>query len=505
MDSSLDKSRTTQAQELLMPHDDDGVIGDGSSSGGGNQAKPAGLRRYLVMVMCFFGLMLVYMMRVDLSIAVLLMEEQFRWNLMPSDPKGFVLSSFYVGYIVGQVPGGMLATRHGGNIVFGIGVLTTGVLTLALPLATCGGPYCPAYVESAVDSNATNATCGYGSANVLATISKGNLTFDECYSACLGTCFQHGNASDVCGTNSKFDVQPCVSNCTMDSYCQVFAFGNDTSSGPTCTLYHACQASPLAAGLSSAAAAAAAAEDATDGNTAATTKLYLMQTDSLLPLLYAVRILMGVFESVTFPAFFALLSMWTPASERSFMVSATTAGSFLGTAVAFPVCSTLVTSSLPLIGHWPGMFYLFGLATIVWSVVWFAVVRRSPEDDPALSPAERHWIVSTRKDGPPDGHGGGGGVDDVDSAGELGHLAAVGGKESGSPDGGDDGAPRTCRQKLMGSIWTRILLCSSSWALFLSHAAGNYTNYTLLSFLPTYFSSQLKFDLNTAGGIEVIP
>ena len=46
-----------------------------------------------------------------------------------------MLSAFFYGYIVTQLPGGWLATRFGGKWVFGIGVLGTAVLTLLTPLA----------------------------------------------------------------------------------------------------------------------------------------------------------------------------------------------------------------------------------------------------------------------------------------------------------------------------------------------------------------------------------
>eukprot|EP00049_Salpingoeca_infusionum_P011249 m.193651 g.193651 ORF g.193651 m.193651 type:complete len:103 (-) comp14881_c0_seq14:3913-4221(-) len=46
-----------------------------------------------------------------------------------------VLSSFFYGYIVTQLPGGWLATRFGAKYVYGFGVLTTTVLTLLTPLA----------------------------------------------------------------------------------------------------------------------------------------------------------------------------------------------------------------------------------------------------------------------------------------------------------------------------------------------------------------------------------
>jgi len=55
-------------------------------------------------------------MRVNLSVAAEKMQVQFGW----SDPeKGFVLSSFFIGYMLGQLPGGWIATRYGGKWVFG--------------------------------------------------------------------------------------------------------------------------------------------------------------------------------------------------------------------------------------------------------------------------------------------------------------------------------------------------------------------------------------------------
>jgi sugar phosphate permease len=48
---------------------------------------------------------------------------------------GQVLGSFFYGYIITQIPGGLLAQRIGGRWVFGIGIMMTGVLTLLTPLA----------------------------------------------------------------------------------------------------------------------------------------------------------------------------------------------------------------------------------------------------------------------------------------------------------------------------------------------------------------------------------
>ncbi|XP_064652754.1 sialin-like isoform X2 [Lineus longissimus] len=56
----------------------------------------------------------------------------FNWS--PS-LQGTILGAFFYGYVVTQIPGGYLSGRFGGKYFFGLGVLTTGILTLLTPLA----------------------------------------------------------------------------------------------------------------------------------------------------------------------------------------------------------------------------------------------------------------------------------------------------------------------------------------------------------------------------------
>jgi len=59
-------------------------------------------------------------------------DGEFSWN---EKYQGFVLAGFFYGYAIGQLPGGILAERFGGKLVFGVGTLLTGVLTVLSPLA----------------------------------------------------------------------------------------------------------------------------------------------------------------------------------------------------------------------------------------------------------------------------------------------------------------------------------------------------------------------------------
>lgn len=79
--------------------------------------------------MAFFGLFNVYALRVNLSVAIVAMtenrtvthangsttyEQYFPWD---SIQKGYVLSSFFYGYLCTQVIGGIVAQKIGGSLV----------------------------------------------------------------------------------------------------------------------------------------------------------------------------------------------------------------------------------------------------------------------------------------------------------------------------------------------------------------------------------------------------
>jgi len=111
-------------------------------------------KRYFVALMTFMGFALVYMLRVNLSVAIVdmvqnktrthsngtvyLTEPEYDWD---SATRGIVLSSFFYGYIFTQIPGGYLAIKFGGKITLGLGVLVPALLTLITPLAVRGSVY----------------------------------------------------------------------------------------------------------------------------------------------------------------------------------------------------------------------------------------------------------------------------------------------------------------------------------------------------------------------------
>jgi len=100
-------------------------------------------RRWSIVALCFFAFMLCNMDRVNMAVAILPMKAQYGWD---SATVGLVQSSFFWGYLVTQVAGGVWADRFGGKLVLGAGVVWWSIATALTPAAASAGlvPLCAA-------------------------------------------------------------------------------------------------------------------------------------------------------------------------------------------------------------------------------------------------------------------------------------------------------------------------------------------------------------------------
>jgi len=89
-------------------------------------------RRHTLVTMCFAAVFVCYIDRVNISVAVLAMQESLRWS---ETVKGLVLSSFFLGYLIFQIPSGYLANRFGGRRVLGSAVWWWSLCTVLTPAA----------------------------------------------------------------------------------------------------------------------------------------------------------------------------------------------------------------------------------------------------------------------------------------------------------------------------------------------------------------------------------
>lgn len=93
--------------------------------------------RHTVLTLCFLAAFICYIDRVNISVAALAMQEHFGWS---ETMKGLVLSSFFIGYMLFQVPSGYLANRYGGKWVLGAAVAWWSLFTMITPLAALSLP-----------------------------------------------------------------------------------------------------------------------------------------------------------------------------------------------------------------------------------------------------------------------------------------------------------------------------------------------------------------------------
>lgn len=61
---------------------------------------------------------------------------EFAWS---EKTQGIILGAFFLGYVTTNVPGGRMAEKMGGKLIYGLGVFLTAVLTVISPFAAYWG------------------------------------------------------------------------------------------------------------------------------------------------------------------------------------------------------------------------------------------------------------------------------------------------------------------------------------------------------------------------------
>jgi len=61
---------------------------------------------------------------------------EFAWD---EKTQGIILGAFFLGYVTTNVPGGRMAEKMGGKLIYGLGVFLTAVLTVISPFAAYWG------------------------------------------------------------------------------------------------------------------------------------------------------------------------------------------------------------------------------------------------------------------------------------------------------------------------------------------------------------------------------
>tara|TARA_B100001029_G_scaffold178460_1_gene185276 strand:- start:266 stop:1540 length:1275 start_codon:yes stop_codon:yes gene_type:complete len=100
-----------------------------------------------------------------------------------------------------------------------------------------------------------------------------------------------------------------------------------------------------------------------------------------------IRILLGIGEGVTFPAWHSIYARWIPFKERTRAVGFTNSGIAAGTVFGYVVAAIIIANY-----SWEWVFYSFGIMGIFWYFFWNRVVTSYPEDNKNLSQEELQLI-----------------------------------------------------------------------------------------------------------------
>lgn len=89
-------------------------------------------KRFVVVGLTVLAAFICYIDRVNISVAIISMQHEFAWS---DTTKGLVLSSFFIGYVLFQIPSGWLADRFGGKWLLASALVVWSLMTLLTPIA----------------------------------------------------------------------------------------------------------------------------------------------------------------------------------------------------------------------------------------------------------------------------------------------------------------------------------------------------------------------------------
>jgi len=172
----------------------------------------------------------------------------------------------------------------------------------------------------------------------------------------------------------------------------------------------------------------------------------------------AVRFLFGAGEGPLFPNNGSFLAKWFSKEEKALSSSIMVSGAFIGPALGPPLTVWIMTQ-----WGWPAVFYAYGMAGVVMTVVWYVCSRDFPHSHPRVNHAEVLHITKT-------------------TAAE----AEAASKHEVAP-------------------WKSFLLSPQFWALGLQYCTVNYIMYVFLSWLPIYLLEARGLSLAAMGIAAAYP
>jgi len=205
-------------------------------------------------------------------------------------------------------------------------------------------------------------------------------------------------------------------------------------------------------------------------------------TAKFLPGLLFCRLLVGLGEGVSPSAATDLIARAMPVSERSRAVAAVFGGLNVGSVVGLLLAPVFIQHF-----GWESVFYVFGLLGIIWCLLFESAVGASMLGNAGLTSKSKSAKSELQGERSSNGashiHNGNGNIRQSaqESNGKL-HTST------------DEKVP-----------WKAFFRSPAVWAMIYAHFCGNWGHYSLLSWLPTYFSDELHLTLTQAALLAIFP
>ncbi|EIE18552.1 MFS general substrate transporter, partial [Coccomyxa subellipsoidea C-169] len=181
-----------------------------------------------------------------------------------------------------------------------------------------------------------------------------------------------------------------------------------------------------------------------------------------IPGLFLCRAAVGLGEGVAPSASTDMVARLIDTRERSRATSYMFGGLHVGSLLGLLVAPALIERF-----GWQTVFYGFGLAGLAWSFWWEAVVKGIQEDEPEA------FLQLTRTSR---------------------QVAAAAAAKSGSALAAEEPMP-----------WRAFLRNTPVRALAYTHFCNNWFHYTMMAWLPTYFTDTLSLSLTQAAQVSLLP
>lgn len=107
--------------------------------------------------------------------------------------------------------------------------------------------------------------------------------------------------------------------------------------------------------------------------------------------LVAARLLLGLGEGATFPAATSAMAAWVAKDKRGMAQGITHSASRLGNAIAPMMVMAIMTAY-----DWRAAFYVLGIASFGWLVLWLISYTEKPADHPRITEAELRSLPAPR-------------------------------------------------------------------------------------------------------------